>query len=123
MKNKFKIYFVDYGIANRFSNYTIEIHKKLRQPQFAPLLKEIIEHEKKHTDKGFNWKDFLLDLNGFRNKRLYNKFIISTPTAWVQFVPLYYSRDRYYWDWSVFFLWILAIIISTTLIRWITTII
>jgi hypothetical protein len=116
MRKKLKIIYVDYGIANRYDSY-IEIHSKLLQLEYAILLKEIIEHEKAHTSKKYSMKDLALDLKGFENKRLYTKFVLSTPSSWVQFSPIYKSRSKCYWDWSVFLLWIFAIAITGILWR------
>ena len=113
MKQKFKIYYVKYGIANRMKNQIIEVHQKLLCEKYKPLLLEIVEHEMKHSDKGYSRKDFILDTKGFKHRRLYNLFIITTPSAWLQFSPLYYSRGKWYWDWSVFLLFILIMFVCS----------
>lgn len=103
-----------WGIANRFSDNYIEINEKLFLEKYRPLLNEIITHEKSHTDKGFSWKDLILDLKGFKNKKLYYGFIVTTPKSLVQFSPIYKSmKGGWYFDISIFLLWI---IISLTLL-------
>lgn len=110
MKKKvFEINLVNYGIANRFPNNYIEIHKKLDTPQYYPLFLEILEHEKKHTDKGFSFVDIALDFKGFENKKLYRKFILTTPSSWIQFSPIYKnSKGKYFLDPMVLFFWIFS---------------
>ncbi len=110
--NGFDIEYVGYGMANRFTDKYIEIHKKLKQPQYSDLLKEIIEHEISHTDEGYKWYDLALDLKGFKNKWQYYKFIITTPTSWVQFIPIYKSRRGWHIDISIFMLWVFAILVT-----------
>ena len=106
----FQIDIVNKGIANRFSNYRIEIHKKLLQERYAPLLSEILFHEASHTDKWWSVKDLSLDIGGFRNRALYWNFILSTPSSWCQFLPLYKSKGIYYLDFSLVIFWIVLLI-------------
>ena len=95
---KYTIKAVNYGIANRFPGYYIEYHKKLDQPAYKKLKKEIIEHEKKHSDKGYDIEDLINDFVGFFEKKLYYKFILTTPSSWIQYFPLYRSRNKWYID-------------------------
>lgn len=96
---KYKIELVNHGIANRFPDGVIQIHKKMAKDLiYRPLLREIIEHEMYHTDTGYSWHDFKLDLKGFKNKGLYRRFVLTTPSAWVQFSPVYKANKRWYFD-------------------------
>ena len=104
-RNNFEITIVNQGIANRLPGNRIEINKKLLQRKYWKLLNEILSHEMAHTDIGYSEKDLMLDLMGFKQKRLYRNFILTTPSAWTQFFPIYYSRGRFYYDISVLFLW------------------
>lgn len=98
MERKFKIIKVNKGIANRFPNSVIEIHGKLYLPEYSELLLEIIAHEKEHTDS-WTVKDIALDIVGFRHKIKYAKFILTTPSSWWQFIPIYKAQDgQYYYD-------------------------
>ena len=116
MRKKLKIFYVDYGIANRMGN-EIEINKKLLSKEYKPLFTEILEHEVAHTSKGYSTRDFALDIKGFDNAKLYWNFILTTPSSWWQFLPLYKSRKRWFWDWSVFMLWVISIILIWSLWR------
>ena len=102
----YKIEYTKYGIANRFNGERIEIHQKLREKRFRPLLLEILEHEKQHTDTGYSLTDLKLDLNGFKNKKLYRQFILTTPSSWVQFSPMYKSHGKWYFDITLILFWI-----------------
>ena len=107
----FKVEYVKYGIANRFPNNRIEIHEKLATLKYAPIHEELIQHEKDHTDKVYSGRDLLLDLSGFRNKQLYYHFIFTTPSSWVQYSPLYYSKGKWYWDIGLLMVWAFGIFI------------
>jgi hypothetical protein len=106
---KEKIKYVGTGIANRFSENRIELHKKLKREAYKPLRKEIIAHEKQHSPLGYHWRDLWLDLKGFRHKWLYWKFILTTPSSWTQFSPIMKREDTLYVDPSVSILWVIAI--------------
>lgn len=110
-KTKWKIDLINFGIANRLNENQILINKKLTKLEYAPLLDEILEHEKKHTSSGYSFKDFLLDLKGFKNNDLYWKFIISTPKSWLQFLPFIYYKKKIYFDISVFVLWMFFLLV------------
>lgn len=101
---------VSKGIANRFPGKRIEMHKKLcYMPVYRPLYDEILKHEIAHTDMHYSWADFLLDVKGFRNKGLYWRFILTTPSSWWQFLPIYRdSYGTYYLDWSIIILYLLG---------------
>ena len=119
--SKFKVKLVDYGIANRYPNKLIEINKKLFiRPEFKPLFEEIVKHELSHTDQGYSFSDFRLDMRGFKNRKLYWKFILSTPSSWLQFSPIYKSSEgKWFIDLSILYLWLFytfVIIISTWIV-------
>ena len=101
--DRFTIKYVNYGIANRFSGKHIEINKKLKDIRYKELLQALIKHEKAHTDDAFSIKDIYLDIEfedirGKELKQLYWKFFLTTPSAWVQLLPLYKSP---YKGWSI----------------------
>lgn len=110
-KGPFLIEYVSYGIANRFSGNRIEINKKLLQSQYKPIYYELIEHEKAHSDKSWCLDDFAMDLQGFENRWLYNKFILTTPSSWVQLSPIYLSKGKIYWDITLIIFWFIVIMI------------
>ena len=119
MKKKFKVIFVPYGIANRYSGRIIEVHEKLLDTKYRALLYEIVKHEMSHSDSGYSRKDFFLDISGFKNRKQYWNFILTTPSSWWQFLPLYKSRGRFFWDWSVFLLWLFVMIFSMLFVKWV----
>ena len=103
---KYTVNYVNHGIANRFPGGYIEVHRKLLDDRYSVLRKEIIAHEKAHSDKGLFWNDIVMDSKGFNNKRLYRKFVLSTPSSWVQFSPIYFSRGRLYFDVALILLYV-----------------
>lgn len=119
MKKNFRIAFVDHGIANRFSGKYIEVNRKLLRPEYEPLFFELLNHEMQHTDRGYTLKDIKLDTEGFKNKWLYYKFIITTPSSWNQFFPFYKSRGRWVLDLGLLWTWFIAAMVTGILSLWI----
>lgn len=112
-REKFKIEYVNYGIANRFSGKRIEIHSKLRQNKYAPLLKEIIAHEKSHSDGGKDFvRDMKIDLMWLKHPNLYWYFFFTTPSAWIQLSPIYPSKGKAYIDTNLAVFWGCVLAIS-----------
>jgi hypothetical protein len=107
----YNIQYTKFGIANRFPDYRIEINQGLKEPKYAPLLKEILAHEKRHTDLGVKWGDVQLDMEGFKNRGLYWNFILTHPSSWMQFLPLYPSEKKTYFDLTVLILWVILIVV------------
>lgn len=101
----FNIEYVNWGIANRFPNKQICLNKRLQDPEYSELHDEIIQHEMEHTDTGYSLKDFKLDLKGFKNKKLYRKFILKNPSSWIQFSPLIVYEGRIYFDINLLLFW------------------
>ena len=79
---------INYGIACRIGN-TIYINKRIKK--YSSLLYDsIILHEKRHT-RGFSLRDILLDVRNeeiAKYKKDYYKFILSEPSAWIEFSPI-----------------------------------
>ena len=101
MKNnpqQYKIEYVNHGIANRYSHNRIEIHKGLLTMEYVPLFTEILLHEMHHSDSSYSMEDFKLDAKGFKHSGLYRKFILTHPSSWIQFSPVYPSNGRWFWD-------------------------
>ena len=89
------IYYVNKGIGNNFGD-RIELHKKLRNPEWKPLHDAILEHEMSHTSRTFSTKDLMLDTKSTEPRRMW-KFILTTPSSWWQFLPLYKSPVNKKW--------------------------
>ena len=111
-----KLKLVNYGIGNRFKD-RIEIHEKIyNNEKYKPLFYEILYHELKHSNDGWSYNDILLDLNSFKNKRLYWNFVLTTPSSWIQFSPIYRSQNKYYIDPSLIIFYLISIALMTILI-------
>lgn len=95
MEQPLKIVKRNYGIADRFSDGTIEIHKKL---DYYPELKTaLLKHERGHTHSNrVTKKDFIHDMttNSQVPMKKMIRFLVTTPSAWVQFLPIYYTKRR-----------------------------
>lgn len=87
-----RINYVDWGMANRFSDF-IEINKNLKK--YPHLLEPILEHELQHTDSIISKKDLKIDFlerQPFLLDRI--KFMIKYPKSLIQFLPIYYTRKH-----------------------------
>ncbi len=90
-----KIIEVNHGIANRFTDGTIEVNKHLRA--YPKLYYPIIKHELEHTDSsGFTLKDLRHDINANQevNQIQLMKFMFKHPKSFTQFLPIYYTKKR-----------------------------
>jgi len=86
---------VDVGVANRYSysdHDEIEINKALLE--CPELLKGIMKHELAHTTGRYKLKDLWLDLHDGIKKPGYRKFIITHPSTWHQFSPIWFSKQK-----------------------------
>jgi len=95
MEQELKIVYRDYGIADRFDDGTIELNRNL--DKYPELKRAIIQHEIKHTNNPrFNKQDLLHDLSTQDQVRTWHmiQFIFKNPKAFMQFVPLYYTKER-----------------------------
>lgn len=86
---------VDWGMANRFSDGTIEINKHLRKEN-PKLYRSILRHELKHTDETFSWDELKHDLINDEKTSPWQflKFMIRHPKSITQLLPFYYSTKR-----------------------------
>ena len=105
-----RIDYVDWGIANRFP-HRMELNRKLRNTIYIPLMKEIVKHEREHTS-GYSFDDFKHDLKWLKNKKLYWKFVFTTPKSWTQFLPLSLSRGKVYVDITLSIFWLVIILLA-----------
>ena len=102
-----KVKYVNYGIANRFPG-RIELNANLKKPEYKILHDELLQHELAHTNTGYSRQDFNLDLHGFKNKKLYWKFVLLHPRTLIQFSPVYPSNSQVYYDISLLIVYAIA---------------
>ena len=88
-----EIKYVDWGIANRFSD-RIEINKHLKD--YPNLLIPILRHERNHTDETFTVHDFKLDFlsNSKVNQWEMLKFMFKYPKSFTQLLPIIYVKKK-----------------------------
>lgn len=94
-EQKLQIIYRNYGIADRFEDGTIELNRKL--DKYPELKKALIQHELKHTNNPrINKQDFLHDLSSQDKIRTWDlmRFMVRHPLALVQFLPIYYTKER-----------------------------
>lgn len=92
---KLNIIYRSYGIADRFSDGTIELNRAL--DDYPGLKQSILRHEIRHTNNNrFNKKDFIHDLSTPDQVSLGKmlKFMFKHPASLVQFLPLYKTKTR-----------------------------
>lgn len=93
-KEERKVIYIDWALANVFSDGTIELHKDLQKPEYKELHEAILDHEQQHDySKGFK-HNFLVDFFHTVGSGGLLSFMMSRPKTWIQFLPLYYRRDR-----------------------------
>lgn len=116
LKN-FEFDLVDYGIASRLSGNRILLNRNLLKVEYDPLCREIIEHETRHTKKGYSWKDLKMDFQGFKNRKLYWLFVRYNPKSLYQFLPFIVHEKSFIIDlpiliaWSIFIIWMILLIL------------
>jgi hypothetical protein len=85
---------VDWGVANRFKDGTIEVNKNLKK--YPKIYKETLRHELGHDDSTFSMKDFkhdLLEQNSLVKFGVAG-FMARHPKALTQLSPITYSKHR-----------------------------
>lgn len=94
INEKEKVIYVDWGVANRFEDGTIELHKDLQLPEYYFLKEQILCHERAHDhSKGF-WHNVKVDMFGFVGSKGLLEFMSTRPKTWVQILPLYWTKAR-----------------------------
>ena len=97
-----EIKYVPYGVANRFGD-TIELNAKLKDVKWQKLHDQFLAHELQHTETKYNMEDLKLDLVTMNSSSIYYdyiKFLLKTPSAWIQFSPVYPTPHGRYIDYS-----------------------
>ncbi len=95
MDEQLKIVYRGYGIADRFPDGIIELNKHLKK--WPTLHKSLIQHEARHTNnQKFNKKDLVHDLSTPNQINTFKmmKFIMRHPLSLVQFMPVYWTKNR-----------------------------
>ena len=101
-----KIVYINYGIGNRVGN-TIFLKK------FPKLEKAIINHEKNHSSC-WTFRDFVMDLYIKELKEVkkeYYKFLLTTPSSWLNFFPFIKLGGKWAFDLSLFLVWMMCLLI------------
>ena len=91
---KMEIKEVEWGIANRFNDGTIEINKNLKK--YPKLYYPILRHELGHDDSLISMKNLKHDLipDEKINQLELIKFMFKYKKSFTQLLPFYYSRKR-----------------------------
>lgn len=106
---KTKIIYTNFGIASRIGD-KIYINIKIKE-KYPKLYKQILLHEKSHSS-GFNFRDFLIDLNGKHLssvKKEYWTFVLSNPNSLVQFFPIWIYEGEIIFDPVIIIVWLIFI--------------
>jgi hypothetical protein len=100
----------DWGIANHLGEY-IEVNRHLKT-DCPELYDEIVKHELAHTEeKGFNKKDFVLDMTGVNNLSLM-RFMFKHPKSLVQFSPIIKAQGKFYYDINLIIIYAVMLFIA-----------
>lgn len=103
-----KIKHIFYGIACRIGD-TIYIHKDL-QKHSQKLYNAILGHEKKHS-RNLSRKDVSMDIinEDIKNlKREYYSFVLTHPSSWTEFSPVWIYEDKLAWNVLILALYIIT---------------
>jgi hypothetical protein len=112
------IEYVNFGIASRYGSGLIEINKKLLEPEYEDLLNEILNHELAHSNN-YGIRDLALDIKGFKHKKQYWTFVLTTPNSWVQFIPINYRNRTLIFDRTIFIGWAIGFVLLLIILKWI----
>jgi len=109
-----KLKYINYGIGNRVGK-TIYLHEKLKW--FPELHDAVLKHEMNHTDD-WDWNDVMMDLSNkeLKGRKLeFYKFILTTPSSWVNFFPVLKLDKKWCIDMSllIFYMVVFAIFMGT----------
>ena len=110
-----KIKYINFGIACKVGN-TIYINKSIKK--YPKLHKALLKHEQEHTDD-YDLRDIIIDFQGKylkSVKRIYYKFLLSTPNAWIQFLPIGIYDKKIVYDPIMIFIWCFLIVVIIGLI-------
>jgi len=105
-----KIIYTDWGVANVFSDGTIELHKDLQLPEYELLRAKILDHELDHDYKKGFWHNLKVDL--FHTVGIFGllNFMIRRPKTWLQFSPISWSKTRgIVYDVNLFISWFIIL--------------
>lgn len=109
-----KIIYRTYGIADRFSDGTVELNIALND--YPELKAAILKHELHHTDNPrFNKKDLLHDINTPDQVKFMHmlKFMLRHPKSLTQFAPLYWTKKRgWIVDWNLVVIYSVVTVIA-----------
>lgn len=105
------IVFTEWGIANNFSD-RIEMNVNLKKKEYDKLYNKILRHELRHDPGAYSYQDMKNDflIDGPNTWDLV-RFCIKHPKATVQFLPFIKSQGKWYFDISVFVIWIFCLIV------------
>ena len=92
LKNNMEVFYVNHGIGNNFGNY-IEINKHLKD--YPKLHESVLNHELKHTNSFFSWRDFKIDVTESQtNSWDLLKFMVRHPLSFTQLLPVYITKKQ-----------------------------
>ena len=85
---------VEWGMANRFKDGTIEVNKNLKEN--PKLYRAIMKHELGHDDTLFNWEDLKHDLVSDTKISQWEvlRFMIRHPKSLTQLLPITIAVPR-----------------------------
>jgi hypothetical protein len=113
---------VNTGVANRFEfdNYEL-IEMNWRLTGYPKLYKDVFQHELKHGEGKYKFKDFFHDM-GSRTPGLLN-FMAHHISSWTQLLPFYWDvkRKQIVYDWSSIIGWGMIVTIAGLIyyaLRW-----
>lgn len=107
-----KIAYVNYGIANSYSN-RIEVNAQLREN--PKLLRYVLAHERGHK-VGFDlWHD--MNIKKYKTILYLMLFVAKHPRMWTDLSPVQYRKNKIVYDLNVWMLYgIVAVLIAVLIL-------
>jgi len=101
VRTRIPVVYGNWGIGNRFlarQGEYILLHKKLQEPRWKDLHDKILAHEEDHATGPYCMKDWINDLKQTDMDLDIILFLAETPSAWVQFSPIWIYGKKIVFD-------------------------
>ena len=107
-----KIKKINHGLACRIGN-VVYVNKDLYKEEYKELLKNILRHERSHTDS-FGMKDIQLDAGGkfIMPKKAYYKFVFTHPKSLTEFLPFGIYEGKVVLNPTFIIIWLIVLSIT-----------
>jgi hypothetical protein len=115
-KEKIPIKYIPWGIGNVMEG-TIYLNTALKKKEWTELRKKVLEHELSHgIGEGYVMKDAITDFSHTTFDLDILLFLAQTPSAWVQFSPVWIYNKKLFLDKHLLILY--GVIVGSVCVGW-----